>query len=511
MDFDSNFIIELALGVLAAVLAAECIILFVKYLNYKSKMEAKFASFKKEEAVKTQKRFDDIEITLRERSLVLKTEYDELMTSARKLNQEAENKSIRISEQLKEYENAKKHCEQERLRFQSKAELCDKASQEYTLSLAKLSGLDKSKIEELAKESLIKDAKKSLAFYADNFFKNSEEEIKHKAKKYLLCAMQTLATQETIDSTTCLVKIPSEAMKGRLIGKDGRNIRSFENATGTNLIIDETPDSVMISCFNPIRREIAALALEKLLNDGRVNPSTIEERVIDAQAEIEKVALEKGLEALHIFNITDASPEIAENLGKLYFHLSLNQNTLTHAIECAHLASMIASELNLNVAQATRAALFHDIGKALDSDSSHAVAGARFLEHCKEAPEIINAAESHHEETKPTSLISAIVQIADSMSSSRPGARMEASDAYFKRAKLLEDIAFSFDGIADAYVIQAGREIRVILSPEAISESLFIETAAKIKDRISEAFNEVGAVKVTVIREQRWSDTSKSI
>jgi len=511
MDFDSNFIIELVLGVLAAFLAAECIILFVKYLNYKSKMEAKFASFKKEEAVKTQKRLDDIEITLRERSLILKTEYDELMTSARKLNQEAENKANKISEQLKEYENAKKNCEQERLRWQSKSDLCDEASKKYSDKLAELTNLDKSKIEELAKESLVKDAKKTLSFYADNFFKTSEEEIKSKAKKYLLDAMQTIASQESIDSTTCLVKIPNDAMKGRLIGKDGRNIRSFENETGTNLIIDETPDSVMISCFNPVRREIAALALEKLLNDGRVNPSTIEERVAEANEEIEKVALEKGLEALRIFNITDASPEIAENLGKLYFHLSLNQNTLTHSIECARLATMIASELNLNSQMAARAALFHDIGKALDSDSSHAIAGAKLLEHCKEASEIVNAAESHHDETKPTSLISAIVQIADSMSSSRPGARMEASDAYFKRAKLLEDIAHSFDGISDAYVIQAGREIRVILSPDVISESLFMETAAKIKDRISEAFNEVGAVKVTVIREQRWSETSKSI
>lgn len=507
---------SVVLGIIAAILFAECIILFVNGLSYKSKMEAKLASVKEESAIKTQKRLDEIEITLRERSLALKSEYDELLNSARKLNEDAEERANKAELLRKDYESAKSRCIEERDRFSAKSKELSEKTKELSEKMLSLASLDKAEIEEEAKKILLADAEKNLSFYAENFFAKRAKEIEKRAIDVLLSTMQSIATKECAQSTTCIVQIPNEAMKGRLIGKDGRNIRSFEYSTATTLVIDETPDSVMISSFDPVKRETAKIALENLIADGRINPATIEEQVKKAKDAVSELALKKGKSAVAELGLSNVDTSLCELVGRLYFHLSLNQNSLQHSMECAVLAGAIAHELNLNSELAMRCALFHDIGKVMPQESlenaaNHALAGANFLRACGECKEVVSAAASHHGDVDCSDEYSAIVRIADTISASRPGARMEASQAYFKRVKLLEQIAYSFDGVQDAYVIQAGREIRVILKPESVSENRAVDLAAKIRDKISESYDSLGPVKITIIRENRWTETSKQL
>lgn len=440
----------------------------------------------------------------------IEKEYQDLISTSKEKSLAAKDELSRATLLAQESQNEKNRYEEEREKYTTKADICERKLEEYTKKLEGLTTLSQEEIQAEAKKVLAEKAEENLAFYAENYFSKRATKIEEEARAILLNTMQSLATRECQSATCSIVKISDEATKGKLIGKDGRNIRAFENATSANLIVDDTPDCVTVSSFDPVKKEIARITLENLLKDGRVNPSTIEEQSSIAKKEVEKIAKQKGNETLALLGVSNVDRAIVELLGKLHFHQSLNQNSLDHSIEAAILAGKLANELNLSPRIAIRATLLHDIAKVMTDIGtlSHAKAAAALLETCGEDPRIVNAVASHHNETQATSLYAAIVKIADSVSSARPGARVQATDSYFKRVKLLERIAYSFEGVADAYVIQSGKEMRVILKPEEISEVEAANLAAKIRYKISEAYDNLGVVKITLIREQRWTETS---
>lgn len=346
----------------------------------------------------------------------------------------------------------------------------------------------------------------------EEILNRSEKEVEEEARKTLIACMQRLSSAPHEDITATIVSIPSDDMKGRIIGREGRNIKSFESMTGTTLLIDETPDSVLVSSFDPVRRETARLALEALIKDGRIHPSSIEEAVHRAEEEVKKSVVDSGEDALRRLRLNRMHPEIVSCLGKMRFRLSNNQNSLEHSIEVANLCALIASELGLDTDLAKRSGLLHDIGKVLDQDheGSHALAGSYFLKRLgSEDHKVVNAVAAHHGEVAAESPYVALVMIADSLSATRPGARADSLDGYLHRVRSLEEIAQAMEGVTEAYAIQAGREIRVIVSPEAISEPDAAFLARKIRRRIEDELQYPGTIRVTVIREQRFSETAK--
>jgi ribonuclease Y len=340
----------------------------------------------------------------------------------------------------------------------------------------------------------------------------SEKEVEDEARRTLIACMQRLSSGPQEDITATIVAIPSDDMKGRIIGREGRNIKSFESMTGTTLLIDETPDSVLISSFDPVRRETARIALESLIKDGRIHPSSIEEAVNRAEEEVKQSVVDSGEDALRRLRLSRMHPEVVSCLGKLRFRLSNNQNSLEHSIEVANLCALMASELGLDTDLAKRSGLLHDIGKVLDQDheGSHALAGSYFLKRLgSEDPAVINAVAAHHTEVPAESPYVGLVMIADSLSATRPGVRADSLEGYLHRVRSLEQIATAMEGVTEAYAIQAGREIRVIVAPEQITEADAPFLARKIRRRIEDELQYPGTIRVTVIREQRFSETAK--
>lgn len=336
----------------------------------------------------------------------------------------------------------------------------------------------------------------------------SEDEYATEARRILIDTMQRIAPRINEEGTSELVGIPSEETKGRLIGREGRNIKCFEQVTGTTLIIDDTPGSVLISSFDPFRRHVAALALRRLIVDGRIHPQSIESFVKSSNEEVLGNAIETGAKTCEYLGLFDVDERILELLGKLRFRLSVNQNTLTHSVETAQLCGIFAAELGLNVTTATRAGLFHDIGKALDAESetAHALAGARILRQAGESEEVINAVESHHREVGHTSIYAPLLMLADSISATRPGARSNTHDGYAERIRNLEAIARRFDGVVDAFAIRAGHEVRVIVSSDEVDDAETRVLAQKIRMAIEDELMYPGKIRVVVVREFRVTE-----
>ena len=380
-----------------------------------------------------------------------------------------------------------------------------KERQQVEKKLEKVAGLSREQAKTELLDLIEKDYQKDVLERIRKVQEYGKESLDLKAREIVTLAIQKCAVNHTQELSTTIVNIPSEDIKGRIIGKEGRNIKAFEKVTGVELILDEAPDSVVISCFNPVRRQIAKLALDKLIADGRIQPAKIEEMVALATQEISDIVKKAGEKALFDMNIIGVNEKLVHILGRLHYRTSYGQNVLQHSMEMALIAETIADEIGANSQVAKRGALFHDIGKALDQQiqGSHIEIGIKILEKYGESPAVVNAMKSHHGDYPHESLESVIVTIADSISGSRPGARKDTIENYLQRLKALEDIANKFDGIDRAYAMQAGREIRVFVKADKVDDLGATKIAREIAKNIEEELKYPGEIKVTVIRENR--------
>ena len=368
---------------------------------------------------------------------------------------------------------------------------------------------------EQAKEYLLKtvenDVKHDTAKLIKELEIKAKEEAGKKAKEYVVTAIQKCAADHVAESTISVVQLPNDEMKGRIIGREGRNIRTLETLTGVDLIIDDTPEAVILSGFDPIRREVARIALEKLILDGRIHPARIEEMVEKAQKEVETMIREEGEAAVLEVGIHGIHPELVKLLGKMKFRTSYGQNALKHSIEVAHLSGLLAAEIGVDVRVAKRAGLLHDIGKAVDHEmeGSHIQLGVELCRKYKESATVVNAVEAHHGDVEPETLIACIVQAADTISAARPGARRETIETYTNRLKQLEDITNNFKGVEKSFAVQAGREIRIMVVPEQVSDDDMVLMARNVAKQIESELEYPGQIKVNVIRESRVTDYAK--
>ena len=377
--------------------------------------------------------------------------------------------------------------------------------------LERISGLTSEQAKEYLLKSVEEDVKHDTAKLIKELENKAKEEADKKARDLVVTAIQRCAADHVAETTVSVVQLPNDEMKGRIIGREGRNIRTLETLTGVELIIDDTPEAVVLSGFDPIRREVARIALERLIVDGRIHPARIEEMVEKAQKEVENNMREEGEAACLEVGIHGIHPELVKLLGKMKFRTSYGQNALKHSIEVAQLSGLLASELGVDVRLAKRAGLLHDIGKSVDHDmeGTHVQLGADLCKKYKESATVLNAVESHHGDVEPTSLISCIVQAADTISAARPGARRETLETYTNRLKQLEDITNSFKGVNKSFAIQAGREVRIMVVPEQISDDDMILLARDVSKRIEDELEYPGQIKVNVIRESRVTDYAK--
>ena len=387
----------------------------------------------------------------------------------------------------------------------------EELSQQRVQELERISGLTSEQAKEYLLKTVEDDVKHDTAKMIKEMEAQAKEEADKKAKEYVVTAIQRCAADHVAETTISVVQLPSDEMKGRIIGREGRNIRTLETLTGVELIIDDTPEAVELSGFDPIRREVARIALEKLIVDGRIHPARIEEMVEKAQKEVDVMIREEGEAAALEVGVHGIHPELIKLLGRMKFRTSYGQNALKHSIEVAQLAGLLAGEIGLDVRVAKRAGLLHDIGKSIDHDveGSHIQIGVDLCRKYKESATVINAVEAHHGDVEPETLIACVVQAADTISAARPGARRETLETYTNRLKQLEDITNQFKGVDKSFAIQAGREIRVMVVPEQVSDADMVLLARDIAKQIEYELEYPGQIKVNVIRESRVTDYAK--
>mgnify|MGYP001779537094 FL=1 len=386
-----------------------------------------------------------------------------------------------------------------------------KLNQQRVQELERISGLTSEQAKEILLKTVEEDVKLDTAKLIKESVAQAKEEANKKAKDIVVTAIQKCAADHVAETTISVVQLPNDEMKGRIIGREGRNIRTLETLTGVELIIDDTPEAVILSAFDPVRREVARIALEKLIVDGRIHPDRIEEMVEKAQKEVETLIREEGEAATLEVGVHGVHPELVKLLGKMRYRTSYGQNVLKHSIEVAQLAGLLAAEIGEDVRLAKRAGLLHDIGKAVDREmeGTHVQLGVELCKRYKESPIVINAVEAHHGDVEPESLVACLVQAADTISAARPGARRETLEAYSNRLQQLEEITDGFKGVEKSFAIQAGREVRVMVVPEQVNDAEMVLLARDISKRIESELDYPGQIKVNVIRESRVTDYAK--
>ena len=460
----------------------------------------------------------------RKRELLLQAK-EEITNSRLELEKEARERKQELAKERNRLDQKEESLDRKLSNLEIKEDEISKKKAELIEKERKLDELEATKSQELerisglsiveAKTLVLEAAEREYSYDMATMLKQIEEKTKADADKIakdiIVNAIQRYASDYVSEATVTVVSLPSDEMKGRIIGREGRNIRAIETITGVDLIIDDTPEAVILSSFHPIRREIARLTIEKLVVDGRIHPARIEEMANKAKKEVSQTIKSEGERAAYDTGVMNLHPEIIKYLGKLRYRTSFGQNVLQHSIEVCWLAGMMASELGLDVQMARRAGLLHDIGKAADyeQDGSHIELGAEIARKYKESPEIINAIMSHHGDVEAETAIAVLVAAADAISAARPGARRENLETYIKRIQKLEEIATSFEGVEKSYAIQAGREIRVIVSPEKVGDEEMILKARQICKKIEDELDYPGQIKVNIIRETRATDVAK--
>ena len=469
-----------------------------------------------DEAVKTaETKKREAMLEAKEESIRVKNDLDKEVKERRAEIQRSERRVVQKEENLdKKLESIERReagfaAKEEEINKQ-KAQIA-KLNEERLQELERISGLTSEQAKEYLLKTVEEDVKLDTAKLIKEMENKAKEEADKKAKDYVVTAIQKCAADHVAETTISVVQLPNDEMKGRIIGREGRNIRTLETMTGVDLIIDDTPEAVILSGFDPIRREVARIALEKLIVDGRIHPARIEEMVEKAQKEVETMIREEGEAATLEVGVHGIHPELVRLLGRMKFRTSYGQNALKHSIEVAQLSGLLAAEIGVDVRTAKRAGLLHDIGKSVDHDmeGSHIQIGVDLCRKYKESPIIINAVEAHHGDVEPESLIACIVQAADTISAARPGARRETLDTYTNRVKQLEDISNGFKGVEKSFAIQAGREIRIMVVPEQISDADMVLLARNIAKQIESELEYPGQIKVNVIRESRVTDFAK--
>ena len=454
-------------------------------------------------------------LEVKEESIRTKNELDkeikERRAEVQRFERRVQQKEENIDKKADAMEKKEAHLAKREEEIRRQRDEISRLNEQRIQELERISGLTSDQAKDYLLKIVEDEVKHESAVMIKEMEHRAKEEADKKAKEYVVNAIQKCAADHVSEATISVVQLPNDEMKGRIIGREGRNIRTLETLTGVDLIIDDTPEAVVLSGFDPIRREVARIALEKLIVDGRIHPARIEEMVEKAQREVETMIKEEGEAALLEVGVHGIHPELIRLLGKMKFRTSYGQNALKHSIEVAQLSGLLAAELGLDVRMAKRAGLLHDIGKAVDHEmeGSHIQLGAELCKKYKESATVINAVESHHGDVEPTSLIACIVQAADTISAARPGARRETLETYTSRLKQLEDISNNFKGVDKSFAIQAGREIRVMVVPEQISDADMVLLARDISKQIEAELEYPGQIKVNVIRESRVTDYAK--
>jgi ribonuclease Y len=456
-----------------------------------------------------------LEIEAKERAVHLRDEVEVEAQNRRKENQAEER---RLQEARNRLDGLQEKLDQRRQELENRARNLDKREarvealvQEQEDTLSQIAQLTREEARRILLDETEQDARQDMARVLREVEMETRAISDKRARQIIVTSMQRIGTDVVADMVVSTVELPSDDMKGRIIGRSGRNIRAIEQATGVDLVVDDTPEAVIISSFDPVRREVARVALTKLIADGRIHPARIEKVVDDARAEIDQIIVEAGEEAVYEAGVRGLHPELAKLLGQLKFRTSYGQNQWKHAIEASHLAALLAAELGADVETAKRGALLHDIGKAVthEVEGPHALIGAEIAKRCGVNKAVVNAIASHHHEVEQESIEAVIVELADAISGARPGARRETLDSYIKRIKSLEEIANQFDGVEEAYAIQAGREIRIIVRPDDVDDLGTIQLSRDISRKVEEGLEYPGQIKVTVVRETRAVDYAK--
>ncbi|OGC07398.1 ribonuclease Y [candidate division WOR-1 bacterium RIFOXYD2_FULL_36_8] len=507
------------LGVLIVIILIAAIIYLIarqKYSDDKVKVAEETAKRILEEAkrnAETKKK--EALLEAKEEAVRLRQEFEK---ESKERKTELGNIERRLLQREEYLEKKEKNIDTEELKLKEQLENVEKTKEElkHVLSehikeLEKASSLPKEEAKKILLQNLEKELERDAALRISKNEEKIKQESEKKAREILVTAIQRCSVDHVVETTTSVVELPSDEMKGRIIGREGRNIRAFETLTGVDLVVDDTPEAVIISSFDPLRRETARRTLEKLIVDGRIHPARVEEMYNKSKEELKVAMWEAGEKAVMETDIHGVPPVLIQLLGRLKYRTSYGQNVLQHSIEMAHLAGMLASELGVNVKLAKRGALLHDIGKAIDQEveGTHVKLGVLFAQKAGESPEVIHAIEAHHEDVQPKTIEAVLVMVADTISSSRPGARRDSLESYVKRLEKLESVAKSFEGVEKCFAIQAGREIRVIVQPDKIDDIMSAKLAHDIAKKIETELEYPGEIKVTVIRETRSTDVAK--
>ena len=465
----------------------------------------------KAEAIKKEK-----EAQAKVKFLELKSQHDENINGREKKMQEAEkrirDKEQKLNDELSKTGKLEKDLERQLADYNKKLEVVQKKQQELDVATAqkvemleKISNYSAEEAKNELVESLKAEAKTKAQAHVQSIMEEAQLNAKGEARKIVIQTIQRIGTEQAIENSVSVFNIESDEVKGRIIGREGRNIRALEAATGVEIIVDDTPEAILLSCFDPVRREIARLSLHKLVTDGRIHPARIEEVVEKTRKHIDEEIIEVGKRTIIDLGIHGLHPELVRIVGRMKYRSSYGQNLLQHSREVANIAATMAAELGLNVKLAKRAGLLHDIGKVPEQESElpHALLGMQWAEKFGENPEVVNAIGAHHDEVEMTSLLSPIIQVADGISGARPGARRQVLESYIQRLKDLESAALSFDGVSSAYAIQAGRELRVMVESAKVTDEVAHQLSYDISEKIQNELTYPGQVKITVIRETR--------